>query len=940
MKKFNRILISLIISLLFVISAAFPACAQILSMEIKGKQELTAYSDYAKDAKSDSGEAYLLGADNISDKQGDVQIVSDYQGRAGSAVKTAEGSKLSWKLDCPDGWYTLKVTYYVEECRSNYAQRKLTVNGKVPFDEAAELCFYCAYIDENGIMSDFYGNDIRSTQTVKPMWRTVNVYDKVQYQSTPLKFHLKKGDIFTFEADIEDMVIGSIELLPYKELSDYSAVKASYKENGYKEIGEFKEIYQAEKPEYKTDPTILPATDNNASTVPQDSYLVKLNKISGGNWKNAGQLINWKVNVPEDGLYSITLKAKQSTDRGSYSTRRVYVNGEVPFKEANNIKFLYSKNWQNVTLGNGEENWLFYLKKGENDIAVEAILGDIGGVLQKASNILEELNTVYRELLVVIGSSPDKYRDYDLDKLLPDTLSNLKTQRDNLEAVLNEIYDITGQKGNNLSIFSTIINQLDEFIKDDEKIPSGFSYFKTNIGSFGTWITTALQQPLDLDYIVVSSADTDIPKANVGLFKKFANWVTSFVASFVVDYDSIGNLSANKTKPITVWMTSGRDQMQILKVLIQNSFIQKTGINVQLENVEAGAILKAIAAGNGPDALIGAGMADPVNYALRNAALNLNKFKDIEDVKSRFYDETLVPFTFGGGLYALPEVLSFKVMFYRTDVLNEMKLEVPETWDDVTIVTSTLQKNNMTFGLPAPDIIGTYATFLYQMGGELYNKDGSKCLLTDAVNTEAFEIMSNYYKNYALELSYNLVNRFRTGEMPIAIDDISVYNNLKVSAPEIEGLWGMSLLPGTLKKDGTIDRTGYVGSTAAMVLGSSDMPKEAFEFIKWWTTKEIQSDYGKELESILGPSSRYLTANKEAFENLPWNEAELKVIEEQLNKSRAVPQVPGSYYLTRHLNNAFRAIVISKEDLRDTLSEYNATINEELYTKRKEFNLN
>ena len=205
--------------------------------------------------------------------------------------------------------------------------------------------------------------------------------------------------------------------------------------------------------------------------------------------------------------------------------------------------------------------------------------------------------------------------------------------------------------------------------------------------------------------------------------------------------------------------------MQILKVLIQNSFIQKTGINVQLENVEAGAILKAIAAGNGPDALIGAGMADPVNYALRNAALNLNEFKDIEDVKSRFYSETLVPFSFGGGLYALPEVLSFKVMFYRTDIMNEMKLEVPETWDDVTIVTSTLQKNNMTFGLPAPDIIGTYATFLYQMGGELYNKDGSKCLLTKAVNTDAFEIMSNYYENYALELSYNLVNRFRTGEM-------------------------------------------------------------------------------------------------------------------------------------------------------------------------------
>ena len=149
----------------------------------------------------------------------------------------------------------------------------------------------------------------------------------------------------------------------------------------------------------------------------------------------------------------------------------------------------------------------------------------------------------------------------------------------------------------------------------------------------------------------------------------------------------------------------------------------------------------------------------------------------------------------------------------------------------------------------------------------------------------------------------------------------------------------MALLPGIEKEDGTIDRTGHVGSTASLVLGSSDMPEKAYEFIKWWTTDEVQSDYGKELESILGPSSRYLTANKKAFEELPWNEAELNVIEEQLSVSRAVPQVPGSYYLTRHLNNAFRAVVISGEDLRDTLSEYNVTINEELTTKRKEFEL-
>jgi len=933
--RFFVILLCLIISA----CGALPCSAQLLSEEIRQREEYASYSTYTASTEKNNATAVKLNADNLISSKGKTEIIKDYEGFEGKSIKTYEKSSLNWISDAADGWYTLRVTYYLEDCRSNYASRGLLIDGKVPFEEAAELCFYCSYIDEKGIITDFYGNDIRSTQKVSPMWRTVNVYDKVHYHSTPLKFYIKKGQTITLDSKTEDMIIGSVELIPYNELPDYKTVVESYKKDGKVACKGYIETYEAEKMAYKTDPTVLPATDNNASTSPQDSYLVKLNKISGGNWKNAGQLAAWKVYAKQEGLYKITLKAKQSTDRGSYSTRRLYVNGEVPFKEANNIKFTYSKNWQNITLGDGEQEWLFYLKEGENEIALEATLGDMGPVLLEADRVLDELNNIYRELLVIIGSSPDKYRDYDLDKLLPNTLKNIKVQRDNLEKVLNDILAITGEKGSNLSIFSTIINQLDEFIKDDEKIPSGFSYYKTNIGSFGTWITTALQQPLDLDYIVISSEGEELKAANVNIFKKFISWLTSFAASFVVDYDSIGNLSENKSEPITVWMTSGRDQMQILKVLIQNSFIQKTGINVQLENVEAGAIIKAIAAGNGPDALIGAAMADPVNYALRNAAYNLNKFEDIEEVKTRFYDETLIPFSFGGGLYALPELLSFKVMFYRTDVLDEMDLEVPETWDDVTVVTSTLQKNNMTFGLPATDIVGTYATFLYQYGGDLYNEDGSKCLLTEAVNTDAFEMMCNYYENYSLELSYNLVNRFRTGEMPIAIDDISVYNNLKVSAPEIEGLWGMALLPGIQKEDGTIDRTGYVGSTASIVLGGSDKPKEAYEFIKWWTTDEVQSDYGKELESILGPSSRYLTANRKAFEELPWNEAELQVIENQLSVSRAVPQVPGSYYLTRHLNNAFRAVVISGEDLRDTLSEYNVTINEELTTKRKEFEL-
>ena len=45
--------------------------------------------------------------------------------------------------------------------------------------------------------------------------------------------------------------------------------------------------------------------------------------------------------------------------------------------------------------------------------------------------------------------------------------------------------------------------------------------------------------------------------------------------------------------------------------------------------------------------------------------------------------------------------------------------------------------------------------------------------------------------------------RFRTGECPIIIADYTTYNNLCVSAPDIEGLWDFTVVPGIEQEDGT-----------------------------------------------------------------------------------------------------------------------------------------
>ena len=73
------------------------------------------------------------------------------------------------------------------------------------------------------------------------------------------------------------------------------------------------------------------------------------------------------------------------------------------------------------------------------------------------------------------------------------------------------------------------------------------------------------------------------------------------------------------------------------------------------------------------------------------------------------------------------------------------------------------------------------------------------------------------------------------------------------------------------------------------------------EFMKWWTSKDTQVGYARELESILGPAARHNTANVEALKDLPWTVEERNVLLQQWDLTVGVPEIAGGYYTGRNL---------------------------------------
>ncbi len=938
-----------------------------------------------------------------------------------------------WKVNVEQsGFYNITLSYFAyseltyvkngetvnAKSKSSTVQRKLYIDGAVPFYEARQVNFERVWKDSSLIKLDSEtGNEKRPYQEETSQWQTLAVRDYMGYELEPLRFYFEAGThTLAFDAIKEGMVVEYAELSQVAEAPAYADLAKEYQAKGYSKANGVSAItiqaeglhgessFSGKQTSYLTNdiinkynnyispvdttaydatkdvtydilksaPTLYAITDRSSPvTVPYHHSKIRYNTIGADKWESPNEWIQWNVNVEKAGLYAITFKARQNVLNGMYTTRKLTINGVQPCKEAGNLRFEYSNSFNNYTLGDETNGtYYFYLNEGKNAIRLETSLGNLGDLLAEAQSSLSQLNVAYRRILMITGASPDPNADYMLNTMVPDALQIIHDQYEGLNDLENRFIEVFGRGASaQLSSLKTMILLLEEMDKDYTDIASLFSNFKADIASMGTWINDMSKTPLELDYIVISPEEevASIPAADAGFFAKVLHEVRSFIASFTEDYDNIGGtVASNGQEPVEVWLETGagltgsRDNATILKQLIDDMFTAETEITVSTRLVAAGSLLPSVLSGIGPDVCLSRSAENAVNYALRGAVMNLadnELFPDYADVlknTERYYSSAVEPYTFGNGIFAVPETQDFYMIFYRTDILEEMGLEPPETWQDVYNIIGELQNQQMTFAMPVP-VVGSvgsgemsYAMLLYQKGGQIYTNDRTTTDLATDAALDAFKEWTQFYTLYDIPNTYDFANRFRTGEVPIGIASYSQYSQLAVFAPEIQGLWEFSLVPGTVKTDENgesyVDHS-CASSTSGCIMLSIDTSNEkgvnkvkrAWEFMKWWTGEDAQYRFGTEIESLLGAAARYQTANLQAMSRLPWEKKSMEMIQKQWSHAKAIPQIPGGYYTGRNIEFAWKEVINNDTDPNTTFMEYISKINQEIARKREEF---
>lgn len=932
----NQRKIAVFIAVILIISN----CFSIISISA---ESVVSYNNYINGKADNYGKDITLDLNNSAFSSETVGKYETYEGSE-ALVFNNNGGFVEIPFVCEQsGRYKIKFDYFPIEHKRINIELGIKIDGEYSYSDMKSFFLSRAYMNDGNIKTDSQGNDYNPQQVEANVWLSDYFYSSSGNFDTPMEIYLEEGEhIFTLISLQEPLALKKIILESKKELISYDEYVKKYEDNSV----DFSKKIEAENASLKSSVSLLAKMDRTSSKTSPFSYTnQKLNIIGGDSYSSVGQWLCFDIEVPKSGYYYIDLRYSQSYNQGLPSNRRLYINGEVPFAEADNLKFEYEPKWGTYSLSVNGDKAKYYLTEGKNTLKLEVTLGSVAQIADQLDNIVFTLNENYRQMIMITGPNPDKYRDYNLESEIPGLLDIFKKISKELKSIERSVSKMTGGKGNSGNILKVLAYQLDDMIKEPSSIPYRLGSLSSNIGSLSSWALEIKSQGLDLDYLHVSKSNETI-NPNEGFFAALKREVLYFLYSFVIDYNTIG--ANDESKNISIWINTGRDQANIIRRMTDDMFTPETGISVSIKLTSANAI-QAFLSGNAPDVMLNVARGLPVNLALRGALYDISQFSDFEEVKTHFSETATDPFKIDNKVYGLPETETYYMLFTRDDVLADLGVKKPETWDEFYNYLQVMQINGLYVGVPYAGVdssgavdagIGSknlFSAFLLQAGGSFYNKSLTSTKLNDAAAISAFEKWTDLYSRYSLPLSYNFFNRFRTGEMPIGIALYTEYNQLKAAAPEINGLWSMSPIPGTLKEDGSIDRSQGGSGTACIITSTTKKPKAAWEFIKWWTGEQAQTRYGSDLESVMGIAARHPTANLAARSNQQWTISEYETLMEQSKYVTEIPVIAGSYYLTRGVDNAFRETVYEGRNAKESLIVWDKEIADEIARKREEF---
>ncbi|MEZ0537590.1 extracellular solute-binding protein [Caldicellulosiruptoraceae bacterium PP1] len=887
---------------------------------------------------------------NITDsKVVDLKPQNNQYVEKDGAIYLTKNQEISFNFNVADkGEYYVFYEYKILGNKLNNSLLELNENNKNT---------YIVYVNNYVVDStkkfdvDRYGNEIPPEQKTINQFVTDFMKDNKRINALPITLKLEKGSHQIVLKNIgEDILLKQLKLVKKEKKIDYKEYIKTISNIPDKQ--KTLEIIEAESYVAKSDWIINLGNEQSISVNPYNIKTKKINIIDGQTFKTPGQTIIWEFNVPQDGYYNIAFRYMQNINKGMAVFRNIKIDGEVPFAELDNYPFKYTGyKWTDKIISDPKNNpYMIYLNKGTHYISLEVDAAKITGLINQLLDITHKIQALGMDIKKLVGNNQDPNRTWDIKEYMPNIVSDLNKWADLLDNQYRFLRTMTDSaKSPFLLDLKISSDQLRRIATEPEKIPYKLDELSEGSSSvaqrLGDLINKLKEQPMSIDRIYVFK-NTKLPKQKSTFALSVYEEIARLYYSLINKNDSYGIYSNDKQdNQLKIWVNRPIQYVETLQYLIDTDFTKKTGIKARLSVMpNEQKLILANAAQKSPDIALGISNWIPFELALRGIAYDLREYKDfLSYIKKDYNLETLVPFLIGDKIYGVTETQDFYVLFYRKDILDKLNIPVPNTWEDVKEILPELQRYGMNFYLPlcssATKYFYTTAPYIFQTGGQLYTKDGLKTAINTQNSVKGFELMTELFTIYGIpEQVANFYNDFRYGKIPIGVSNFATYITLMNAASELSGLWDIAPSPGVKNSNGQIVRYQVASDRSDVVFNTSNKKKEAWEFLKWWLSKDTQVKYANMLITRYGPLYLWNTANLNAFKELYLIDNKHKnVILEQWKWTKEIPRHPGGYMSEREISNIWNNVVINGDNLRTAIDKSSIIINRELERKLTEF---
>jgi len=244
----------------------------------------------------------------------------------------------------------------------------------------------------------------------------------------------------------------------------------------------------------------------------------------------------------------------------------------------------------------------------------------------------------------------------------------------------------------------------------------------------------------------------------------------------------------------------------------------------------------------------------------------------------------------GFKIFGIPTQPNVLTMTYRKDLFEDPKykkefrekygrgLAVPDTYQEFLEVAQFFTRDLNGDG--KIDIYGTtlmakkdesifvdFKTLLHSYGGELFDENWN-AIFNGTKGVKALQFYVDLINKYkvtppgATSYSwYEVDMAFSSGKTAMGFN----FKPMKLSE-KVDGKVGYAVVPGKLQDDGTVNRTPHAGTWLLGINKYSHNKKEAFNLIKWLTSRESQMLYAEVVEQITRES---IFKDPKAIKNFP-----------------------------------------------------------------------